>query len=105
MTVEEGNLDREAHPERVDRPGPFQQQAPPSREPVAPDESARALSAGLGHLGDETRHPGFHDQRHRSHAGTLAGRSDIVGRGPWARACPPRDDPWGGQDSNPRHEG
>ena len=45
MTVEEGNLDREAHPERVDRPGPFQQQAPPSREPVAPDESAGALSA------------------------------------------------------------
>ena len=93
--VEQRDLDGEAQPECVDRSGPLKEQDTAPRERLASDEATHPLAARLWHVGGQTLPPGRHDQRDRSHTATLAGRSDMPA---WVPL-------WGGQDSNPRHEG
>jgi hypothetical protein len=56
--VQEHGVDREPHPERVDRPAPFEQQPPTLGELLRATEAAHALATGLGDLDVERSESG-----------------------------------------------
>jgi hypothetical protein len=49
LAVQQHHVDREAHPERVNGPAPFQQETFVRRKVRASEQPPRALAARLGH--------------------------------------------------------
>jgi hypothetical protein len=95
LAIQQDGRDREAHPERVDRTGAVEQErvVGTHRRTAAP--TAHPLAMRLGRLGSE-------DMAARTEKTHLAHRTTVV---PGGDIVDGRSDRWGGQDSNPRHEG
>ena len=57
VPIQQDRIDREAHPERVDRPAGTQEETLVGRERVAAHQAASALASRLRHLDDEGPEP------------------------------------------------
>ena len=93
VVVEQRDPDREPHAERMDGPRRFQQESLVAAERRTIEQSAHPLTSSFGYLGPQGHVAGC-DQVDPSHRGD-----------PTATPRRPRSVWWGGQDSNPRHEG
>ena len=93
VVVEQRDPDPKAHAEGMDGPRPFEQESLVGAERRTTEQSAHPLAPSFGHLCPQYR-AARRDQVDPSHRGD-----------PTATPRRPRSVWWGGQDSNPRHEG
>jgi hypothetical protein len=98
VVVEQRDPDREPHAERMDGPRGFQQESLVAAERRTTEQSAHPLAPSFGRLGPQDR-AARSDQIDPSHRGD----PNATPRRP--RSMTPTFQWWGGQDSNPRHEG
>jgi hypothetical protein len=98
VVVDQRDHDREAHAERMDGPRGFQQESLVAAERRTTEQSAHPLAPSFGHLGPQDR-AARSDQVDPSH------RVDPNATPRRPRSTTPTSLWWGGQDSNPRHEG
>jgi hypothetical protein len=96
FAIQQSDRDRHAHPERVDRTGALEQQRLIEGQHRTSAKPTHPLSPGLGDHHGKGKTPRTEQSTH-SHRATVPLRDDTRG---WLSIGW-----WGGQDSNPRHEG